>query len=189
MGAEGAMGSRADWLKRTIQERCERMRRTADDLATMIHGRSDTELGRRPEARGWAAKEVVCHLRDIEELVILRFHMMLAMEDPKVLVAGAPPSDLAAWGFSDDVPFPLDPDRWAEERQYLRNDTVAALAAFRRRRSEVLALLAALPAEQWARGSIHPSHGRVTFADWTAGIAAHDDNHLAQLCRALDGEG
>lgn len=182
------MGRRDDWLKRPIQERCERMRRAADDVAALIHDRTDAELARRPGPMSWAAKEVICHLRDIEELVILRFHTMLATDDPKVLVAGAPPSDLAAWGFGDEVPFPLDPDRWAEERQYLRNDTAAALAAFRRRRSEVLTLLGTLTPEQWNRGSIHPTHGRVTFGDWTAGIAAHDDNHLAQLNRALDGQ-
>lgn len=85
------------------------------------------------------------------------------------------------------MPFPLDPDRWAQERQYLRNDADEALTAFRRRRGEVLALLRRLAPGQWDRASIHPSHGRVTYRDWTAGIAGHDDGHLAQLQRALDG--
>src|SRR5207244_11402935 len=31
---------------------------------------------------------------------------------------------------------PATPDRWAEERQYLRNDVAAALAAFRKRRED-----------------------------------------------------
>jgi hypothetical protein len=52
---------------------------------------------------------------------------------------------------------------------------------------EVLALLGKLSPAEWRRGSIHPTHGRVTFEDWTAGMAAHDDNHLAQLERALLG--
>lgn len=181
------MSTRDEWLRRPLQERLARMARTPDDLAEMIRGQSNGALSRRPDARNWSAKEIICHLRDIEELVILRFHTMLAMEDPKVLVAGAPPSNPAAWGMGAEVPFPLDPDRWAEERQYLRNDTGAALAAFRRRRGEVLALLRQLSPEQWRRGSIHPTHGRVTFEDWTAGIAGHDDNHLAQLERTLEG--
>lgn len=163
------------------------MAATPADLAAAIHGKSDAELSRRPDPKHWAGKEVVCHLRDIEELVILRFHTMLVMDDPKVLVVGAPPSNLADWGIGGEVPLPLDADRWAEERQYLRNDAAAALEAFRKRRSEVLALLGKLTAEQWDRGSLHPTHGRVTFRDWTAGIAAHDDTHLAQLKRALEG--
>lgn len=181
------MPTRDEWLRQPPGARLERMRRMADDLAAALTGRDDAVLSRRPDARSWAAKEVVCHLRDIEELVIVRFHTMLVMDDPKVFVVGAPPADPAAWGIGGEVPVPLDADRWAEERQYLRNDTAAALAAFRRRRAEVLALLARLTPAEWARGSLHPAHGRVTFAEWTAGIAAHDDTHLAQLARALDG--
>lgn len=181
------MPDRDEWLKQPLEQRLQRMARAADEIATATHGRSDAELSRRPAPTSWAAKEVVCHLRDIEELVIVRFHTMLVMDDPRVFVVGAPPSDLAAWGIGGDVPLPLDADRWADERQYLRNDTAAALAAFRRRRVEVLALLHALSPERWQRASIHPTLGRVTFGEWTAGIAGHDDNHLAQLQRALAG--
>ena len=153
------MPNRDEWLKLPLRQRLERMARMADDIAVAIGGRSDAELSRRPEATSWAAKEVVCHLRDIEELVITRFHTMLAMDTPKVLVVGAPPSDPAEWGIGGEIPMPVDADRWAEERQYLRNDAAVALAAFRRRRSEVLAFLRALRPVQWERASIHPTHG------------------------------
>jgi hypothetical protein len=81
----------------------------------------------------------------------------------------------------------LSPDRWAEERQYLRNDPVLALAAFRKRREESLVFLRRLSPEQWQRGSLHVILGRMTFADWAALMAAHDDKHLDQLKRALEG--
>jgi hypothetical protein len=180
------MATRDEWLKRALEERLERIARTADDLADAIRSRSDGALSRRPAPKTWSAKEIVCHLRDIEELVILRFHMMLAMEEPKVFAAGAAPSDPAVWGIGGDVPFPLDPDRWAEERQYLKNDTALGLAAFRRRRNEALALLRKLSPTEWKRGCIHPTLGRVTFEDWTAGMAGHDDSHTAQLKQALN---
>ena len=129
----------------------------------------------------------MCHLRDIEELFLLRFRSMLALDEPTFLVLGEMPPDQAAWGSIEGDGLPLDPDRWAEERQYLRNDTGQALAALRRRREETLALLGRLGAEQWRRGSVHVTLGRMTFADWVALIAAHDDKHLAQLRRALQG--
>ena len=75
----------------------------------------------------------------------------------------------------------------AEERQYLRNDAGEALAAFRRRRAEVLTLLRSLSPAQWQRGGIHLSRGRLTLGEWVASLVAHDDNHLAQLRRALEG--
>jgi hypothetical protein len=95
------------------------------------------------------------------------------------------PLDPAAWGIVEGDALPLDPDRWADERQYLRNDTGLALAALRRRREETLAFLGRLTLEQWERGSLHVTLGRMTFVDWVALIAAHDDKHLAQLRRAL----
>jgi len=107
--------------------------------------------------------------------------------DPVFLVLDELPPDPERWGIRDPVGMPLDPDRWAEERQYLRNDTATALAALRRRRRESLAFLNRLAPAEWRRGSVHVTLGPMTFDDWTALMAAHDDKHLAQLLRALDG--
>jgi len=82
---------------------------------------------------------------------------------------------------------PATPDRWAEERQYLRNDVAAALAAFRKRREESLVLLGALTQAQWERGGVHATRGRITIDDFVTVMAGHDDNHLDQLRRALEG--
>lgn len=164
-----------------------RLARTPDDLAAAIAGHEEATLARRPDARNWSPKEIICHLRDVEELFQLRFHTMLAIDDPKILVLGAGASDLASWGIGGAVSHPLDPDRWAEERQYRRSDAVEALAAFRRRREEVLAMLGGLSPEQWQRGGVHLRRGRLTLGEWADGLAAHDDNHLEQLRRALEG--
>ncbi len=176
-----------EYLKQPLEQRLLRLERTADDLAAAIQGRSDAALSRRPDARNWAPKEVVCHLRDIEELFMLRFHMMLGTEEPVFLVLGEMPPDPERWGIGGRVGMPLSPDRWAEERQYLRNDAALALAAFRKRREESLVFLRRLSPEQWQRGSLHVTLGRMTFADWAALMAAHDDKHQDQLERALEG--
>src|SRR5204862_526018 len=83
----------------------------ADELAAAIAGQSDAELSKRPDAKNWAAKEVVSHLRDTEEFFMLRFATIMAIDNPPL----APP----------------DPDRWADERQYLRNDAAEATRAVR----------------------------------------------------------
>jgi uncharacterized damage-inducible protein DinB len=146
----------------------ERLARTADELAAAIQARSDAALSRRPDPRSWAAKEVICHLRDTEEAFGARFAQILAMDrDPKL------PG--------------IDAARWAEERQYLRNDAGEALAAFRRRRAETLATLGKLTAAQWHKGGVHATRGRLTLDDLLALVAWHDDNHLDQLRRALEG--
>jgi hypothetical protein len=81
-----------------------------------------------------------------------------------------------------------DPDRWADERQYQRNDAAAALGAFRARRAESLALLRGLTPGQWERGGIHPTRGRMTIADLVRLMVWHDDNHVEQIRRGLRGE-
>jgi hypothetical protein len=181
------MTTRMEYARQPVARCVERMKRTADEVTAAISGQSDVSLSRRPGPASWAAKEVVCHLRDIEELFMLRFRAMLALDEPTFLVLGEMPTDRTAWGIVDGDALPLDPDRWAEERQYLRNDTGLALAALRRRRQETLALLGRLAPEQWQRGSVHVTLGRMAFADWVALIAAHDDKHLTQLRRALEG--
>jgi len=181
------MATRMEYAQQPLAYCLERMERTADEIHAAIQGQSDVILSRRPAPASWAATEVICHLRDIEELFMLRFRTMLAMDEPKFLVLGEMPNDLAEWGIVAGDPLPLDPDRWAEERQYLRNDTSVALAALTRRREETLSLLNRLTPEQWRRGSIHATLGRMTFEDWVALVAAHDDNHLDQIRRVLEG--
>jgi hypothetical protein len=96
--------------------------------------------------------------------------MILAMDNPKLAFD------------------PTTPDRWAEERQYLRNDAALALAAFRARRDESLALLRTLTPEQWKRAGLHATRGAITINDFVTLMAWHDDNHLDQLKRALEGK-
>jgi hypothetical protein len=154
--------------KQPREERLGRLTRTADDLAAAVAGQPEAVLARRPDAKNWAPKEVVCHLRDTEEVFMARFQTIMAMDDPTLL--------------------PPDPDRWAEERQYLRNEAGQALAAFRRRRDESLQFLRGLTPEQWQRGGIHPTRGRFTIDGFLTLMAWHDDNHLDQLRRGLRGE-
>ena len=181
------MPTREDYLTQPLELRLERLQQTPDELAAALDGRDDIVLSRRPDPHNWAAKEVVCHLRDIEEQFILRFRSMLAMDEPKFLTLGDMPHHPEDWGIAAGDGLPFDPARWAEERQYLRHDTALALSDFRLRRQETLVFLHRLAPEQWPRGSQHTTLGRMTFSDWVALMAAHDDNHLSQLKRALEG--
>jgi hypothetical protein len=170
-GERTTMPTMEEYAKQPLAQRLARLERTAGDLAAAIQGQSEAVLARRPDAKNWAAKEVVCHLRDTEELFQQRLGLILANDEPSF------------------VPLAPDtPDRWAEERQYLKNEAPAALGAFGRRRDETLALLKQLTPEQWQRGGVHPTRGRMSAADVLTLMAWHDDNHLDQLRRALAGQ-
>jgi hypothetical protein len=170
-----------------VAEILSRLERTPAAAAHALAGRDGEALARRPEPQSWSSIEILCHLRDVEELFQLRFHTILALDEPVILAFSATPEDLRAWRIAGAIGHPFDPDRWAVERQYGRCDPHEALAAWRPRREEVVTLLSGLSGKEWERGGIHPSRGRRPLLEWVESLAAHDDNHLAQLRRAVDG--
>jgi DinB family protein len=154
--------------KRPREQRLQHLTRTADDLSAAVKGQSEATLCRRPDGKNRAAKEVVCHLRDTEEVFGARMEQVPAMDADPTLVA-------------------TDPDRWADERQYLVNDVDRALTAFRRRRGETLEIFGKLTGARWEKGAIHPTLGRITLDRFLSIMAWHDENHLDQVARALEG--
>jgi hypothetical protein len=157
-----------DRMTLPVAENLDRMARAADDLAAAIDGQSEAALSHRPDAKNWSAKEIVCHLRDAEEYLMLRVWMAVTLDEPAFPAA--------------------DQERWAEDRQYRRNDVAEALAAFRRKREESLALFRGLAPADLGRGGMREGFPRTTVADHAAILAWHDDNHLDQLKRALEGK-
>lgn len=166
-----AMPTMEEYAKQTLAQRLTRLERTAEELAAALRGQPEAVVARRPGPKNWAAKEVVCHLRDTEELFTGRFQQIMVNDEPKF------------------VPMTPDtPDRWAEDRQYSRNEVQGALAAFRRRREETLDTLKKLGPDSWQRAGLHHTRGRMTADDILTLMAWHDDNHLDQLKRALEGK-
>jgi DinB family protein len=158
-------GMFGDYAGRPLAERMARLERTPQEVAEVLQGSSEQELSRRPAPAAWSAREVVCHLRDLEELHAERIERMLATDEP-VLIE-------------------VDTERWIEERQYQRQHVGEAWDAFARTRDQTLARLRALDRSAWRRTGVHPSRGRLAIDDLVSMIAWHDDHHLAELRRAL----
>jgi hypothetical protein len=162
------MPSIDEYARRPREERLARIARTPDELTGAVRGADAARLMCRPVPKSWAPTEVLCHLRDNEEWFLERMRFIVAMDLPRF---GA-----------------TNPDRWADERQYLTNDGALALAAFVRRRAETLEFLRGLEPDAWERAGVHiDSRGRRTIDEFLSVMAWHDDNHLDQLRRALDG--
>ena len=115
----------------TLEEQLSRMSRTADELSAALRGQAESALAGRPAENAWAAKEVVCHLRDTEEVFQSRFRAILDEDEPKFT--------------------PLNTDGLALERQYLKENAAKALETFRAKRQENLKLLAGLTPEHLER--------------------------------------
>jgi DinB family protein len=92
-----------EFAKQPREQRLGRMKRTAEDIASAVRGHSEAALVRRPDLKNWAAKEIICHLRDTEELFMARLEMIAAMDEPTFGAAGQ-----GARALTIDTP-----DRWA----------------------------------------------------------------------------
>src|SRR5260370_26229258 len=110
------MPTMADYLTRPVGVRLGRVRSTPGERARRLEGHDAAALARRPDAGGWSAGEIVCHLRDVEELFLVRFQTILAADDPQILTLGASPEALAAWGIGGEVGPPHHPDTLAPGR-------------------------------------------------------------------------
>jgi DinB superfamily len=77
------MPTSEEYRQLPLSARLSRLERTPDELGKMISGRNPTELAKRPDARNWSPTEIVCHLRDVEETFQARFHMIVALDEPR----------------------------------------------------------------------------------------------------------
>ena len=123
------------------------------------------EATRRPADGGFSLVENVWHLADLErEAYGVRIRRLLTEEEPTLAN--------------------FDGDRIAREREYQKRDLEEGLAAFARARRRNLERLRELPPSAWKRAGQQESVGRVTLADLTAMMAAHDRSHGDEI-RAL----
>ncbi len=161
------MPSMAEYAKQPISARLDRCERAPDELAAAFSGKNAAVLSRRPDPKNWAATEVACHLRDTEEFFAHVLRLFSAQDGAK-------------------LPIP-DADTVAAERGYQRADAAETVAEFRRRRAETLRVARGLSAEQWKRSGIIGTNP-MTLDALAALWAWHDDNHLDQAKRALEGK-
>jgi hypothetical protein len=148
------------------REMIEALRATPETLDGLLCG---LDAGRVRAARGgdegWSVVEVVCHLRDCEEIAIGRMRAMRDADNPPIS------------GF--------DQEALARDRDYAADDLGAALESFRRLRATHTTELAALAPAAWDRPGRHSEMGDISIAGHTLHIVWHDAIHMAQIARNL----
>jgi len=114
----------------------------------------------RPYAPGkWNARQVLCHLADVELVFAFRLRQALA-EDHHVIQ-------------------PMDQEKWAA--MYHAFGARAALEVFTTVRKWNLALIANLPPAVMSKPVTHPERGQMTYRVLIETMAGHDLNHLKQI--------
>jgi hypothetical protein len=145
----------------------ERLEAMPAFLEAALHEAGEENFGARPSDEDFSLVEHACHLRDLErEGYLVRVRRMLSERSP--------------------VLEPFDGQAVAAARDYRAQDAHAAAQDFGAARRELLALLAALSADDYRREATF-SERRITLADLVAMIDTHDGEHREQIERILDG--
>ncbi|MDE2776280.1 MAG: DinB family protein [Chloroflexota bacterium] len=114
---------------------------------------------------GWSIIEIVCHLRDFDEIFQSRARMMLELDHPQ----------LPAY----------DHEALAIERQYQADSLDDAYNALKGSRARFAAFFEALTPAEWARGGVHPERDSFSMTDALMQVSAHDLDHLEQITRVM----
>lgn len=134
-------------------------------VATLLDGRSEEELRRRPAPDAWSAKEIACHLRDASRIYHERLFLTATHERP--FLPGYDEAELA------------------RGRSYQEAPGAEIVPALRTWREETVNLLTDLPADAWHRPAIHGELGVITLLQITAHMVEHEADHLRGLALAL----
>ena len=144
----------------------EALKATSETLTGLLAGVGETQAR---QAKGgdenWSVVEVVCHLRDADEISVQRTEAMRDQDNPLII------------GY--------DQEALARERDYRDVDLSSALAAFIATRERHIAVLSALTLEQWKRPGQHNEIGEITIFALAIHNASHDAIHCAQIAHQL----
>ncbi len=142
------------------------LHRTNVILNDLLRGMTQAQaVAARDGADGWNIVEIMCHLRDLEDVYQRRAMQMTTEDNPHVLgfdVLGA-----------------------VTANDYAHASLAEALALWNERRAASLEWLSALTEDQWERTGIHPAYGKYTVLDAALRTALHDVNHTEQVLKAL----
>lgn len=150
----------------TTRDLLDAFKATPETLTLLLAGVSQEQAkAAKGGDEGWSVVEVLCHLRDGEEIGLQRDRLMFEQDNP----------DIA----------PYDQEQLAAQRNYAAQDLRQALADFVRLRREHVAFLESLTPEGWMRPGNHLEMGNIDIFNHTLHMVCHDSIHCAQIARQL----
>jgi hypothetical protein len=114
---------------------------------------------------GWSTVEIMCHLRDFEQIFYGRAVKMLDYDRPT---------------FES-----IDQNKLVREGNYREQNLHQAFEYYRATRQEFVTLLEGLNDEHWHRTGISPSSGEYDLLQLAMQVALHDVDHTEQVIRIL----
>ena len=133
-------------------------------ITALADGLPESDARWKPADGAWSILEIVTHLAD-EEVEDFRRRVQMTLEDPR-----------EPWP-------PIDPERWAIEREYNRRNLAEELNRFVTERQASVRWLKTLDDPDWSRAYEHPKLGAIRAGDLLVSWATHDALHLRQIAK------
>jgi len=149
---------------RTIEQILTMLSDAPAHIAGLVEGLSSAQLLTSPTSGEWPARDVLAHLRACSEVWGKYIRLILSQDDPTYKA--------------------VNPTTWIKHTGYLQQEFQPLLEAYTNQRSELLAVLKALPPEAWDRTATAITAGRprqrtlYTYALW---LANHERSHYRQI--------
>jgi hypothetical protein len=132
---------------------------TPSRLCQVVERLGQAGLERSYAPGKWTARQIICHLADVE--IAFAFRLRQTLAEPHHVIQ------------------PFDQDSWA--RHYSSMPAQAALDTFSATRRWNVALIEAGGLQALSTPVTHPERGQMTFQTILETMAGHDGNHLRQL--------
>lgn len=114
---------------------------------------------------GWNVVEVMCHLRDFENIFCRRAQRIVEEDRPNIV--------------------PVDHEALAAEGDYAVQDLKTVFGQYLDTRRRLIEWLEGLDDEQWQCVGIHPEAGEITVMEIAMQVTTHDVDHTEQIVRIL----
>lgn len=145
----------------------EELGRTIGIVRFILHDVPTDDLHTyRDGGDGWTVAEVLGHLRDFDEIFVMRLRLTTEQEN-------------------GTIPLPAQ-EQWAAERKYNEQDVAQVLDAWSQNRAALLAYMGALSEDDWGKTATHPVRGVMSATDQLLLMTWHDWNHLEQITKILN---
>ncbi|HEX5735811.1 MAG TPA: DinB family protein [Blastocatellia bacterium] len=118
-------------------------------------------ISHRPGEHNWSIKEILCHLADIQELVLSRVQKLLAEENPSIEL--------------------YDEERENRERDHRNDDMGLAKSNFVSTREKLIAALKVAGDSAWSRTGRHPMNPDFTVEFVVNDMLDHEQLHFEQV--------
>lgn len=114
---------------------------------------------------GWTVLEVMCHLRDYEDIFFQRAEATVEQDNPEL--------------------YNPDPNALAVENKYNEQDLNAVFNQWKAMRQEQIAFLENITEADWEKQARHPHRGPVAVLDQITITVWHDMNHIDQIVKIV----